>query len=134
MLRVVSSKPETKAEQNPTGKIQRWVCHCTEAALTFAGVWDFETGLRAVQLRGEVMEVQPLVFFLVPFFRQSFGVTWKAAMAVPQAALAVAGLPEVWLSVLRQSVSSHFWLVRRNFYNSFAKAAESILSAAAGWF
>ena len=28
-----------------------------EAALTFAGVWDFETGLRAVQLRGELMEV-----------------------------------------------------------------------------
>eukprot|EP00931_Biecheleriopsis_adriatica_P092944 TRINITY_DN66700_c0_g1_i1.p1 TRINITY_DN66700_c0_g1~~TRINITY_DN66700_c0_g1_i1.p1 ORF type:complete len:452 (+),score=114.72 TRINITY_DN66700_c0_g1_i1:56-1357(+) len=26
------------------------------AALTFSGVWDFETGLRAVQMRGEVME------------------------------------------------------------------------------
>ena len=29
-----------------------------EAALTFAGVWEFETGLRAVQLRGELMEVE----------------------------------------------------------------------------
>ena len=28
----------------------------TQAALTFADVWDFETGLRAVQLRGELME------------------------------------------------------------------------------
>ena len=25
--------------------------------MTFAGVWDFEMGLRAVQLRGELMEV-----------------------------------------------------------------------------
>jgi len=42
------------------------------AALTFAGVWDFETGLRAVQLRGELMEA--------------------AMLERPQAALAVAGL------------------------------------------
>lgn len=32
------------------------VCPFWEAALTFAGVWDFETGLRATQLRGELME------------------------------------------------------------------------------
>eukprot|EP00435_Cladocopium_sp_Y103_P065812 s118_g27.t2 len=50
------------------------------AALTYAGVWDFETGLRAVQLRAEVMEA--------------------AIAAVPQAALAVAGLPEELLQQL----------------------------------
>ncbi|CAE7674286.1 MCAT [Symbiodinium sp. KB8] len=44
------------------------------AALTFAGVWDFETGLRAVQLRGELMEA--------------------AMLESPQAALAVAGLSQ----------------------------------------
>jgi len=50
------------------------------AALTYAGVWDFETGLRAVQLRAEVMEA--------------------AIAAAPQAALAVAGLPEELLQQL----------------------------------
>ncbi|CAE7559573.1 MCAT [Symbiodinium natans] len=44
------------------------------AALTFAGVWDFETGLRAVQLRGELMEA--------------------AMLDIPQTALAVAGLSQ----------------------------------------
>lgn len=44
------------------------------AALTFAEVWDFETGLRAAQWRGELMEAKLL--------------------EVSQAALAVAGLSE----------------------------------------
>ncbi|CAE7162498.1 MCAT [Symbiodinium pilosum] len=50
------------------------------AALTFADVWDFETGLRAVQLRGELMEA--------------------AMLDEPQAALAVAGLTQDTLEEL----------------------------------
>ena len=38
--------------------VPHWSPVCrNKAALTFAGVWDFEMGLRAVQLRGELMEV-----------------------------------------------------------------------------
>ncbi|CAJ1384882.1 unnamed protein product [Effrenium voratum] len=50
------------------------------AALTLAEVWDFEMGLRAVQLRGELMEA--------------------AIAEQPQAALAVAGLSEEHLGRL----------------------------------
>ncbi|CAK8990393.1 unnamed protein product [Durusdinium trenchii] len=50
------------------------------AALTFAGVWDFQTGLRATQLRGELMEA--------------------AIATIPQAAVAVAGLTEERISQL----------------------------------
>ena len=71
-------------------------CMCRffmEAALTFAGVWDFEMGLRATQMRGEVMEVWNALpgLKLIRFLFQP----WQAAIAAtPQAAVAVAGLTE----------------------------------------
>ena len=63
------------------------------AALTFAEVWDFETGLRAAQWRGELMET----------------------LSEQQKALAVAGLSEEKLQQLCESARGG--VSRRSYYH-----------------